>query len=404
MFQSPPNLGWGRNFLLLFLLACLACPREASILYAALLGQNLVGDTKQTQTSPTRQEEQSTISPPPDSTAEEEKRDFAQVQAELKAAQDTDVHTLAKALGIDLSAQGEDPADSSKSSLQELGDLDGDGISEFALKLMPTAKRGTSEDAEANQSASWQLILLAWDGAQWRASRIKADSEPYELQLLSSLVPGSRQIALVVYSGAQAIPYPAIYQIKDHVAAVLWDGRADESLYEGFAQGRIEFRNSDEGATPVMIASGRADPGLLHFPKESTRGFDIQTTYVWDGHGYTPRRTDYQANEDYKIYQFISDLHLHDFRSAYALIDPAKFLKIDEPSLEIFRKHIEESWPEFLDDEIFEVLDPQPPVPGDFSFALVREGNTYVYRPQFGPGTKHLIVSLDRREQPLGKD
>lgn len=404
MFQSPLDRGWERNFLFLFLLACLLCPRGASILKAGLLGQKLADDAKQTQTSPTRQEEQSAISPPPDSTAEEEERDFARVQAELKAAQDTDVRTLAKALGIDLSAQGEDPSDSSKSSLQELGDLDGDGISEFALKLMPPAKRGTSEDAEANQLASWQLILLAWDGAQWRASRINADSEPYELQVLSSLVPGSRQIALVVYSGAQAIPYPAIYQIKDHVAAVLWDGRSDESLYEGLAQGRIEFRNSDEGATPVMIASGRADPGLLHFPKESTRGFGIQTTYVWDGHGYTPKRTDYQANEDYKIYQFISDLHLHDFRAAYALIDPAKFLKTDAPSPEVFRKHIEDSWPEFLDDEIFEVLDQKPPVPGDFSFALVREGNSYVYHPQFGLGPKHLMTNLDRGEQPRGKD
>lgn|GEM_PF-1462170 len=402
-FQSMMSRAWKLSFLLVTVLAALWCFPDASNLHATPLGRQQAGNTKQTQASPTKKEGQSTT-PLADSAAAEEESDLANVQAEAKAVQVPDVQALAKALGIDLSPAGDDPADSPTNSLQELGDLDGDGISEFALKLMPSMKREAPEGAGTNRLPSWQLILLAWDGARWQASRIQTGFELYELQVLSSLIPGSKQLALTVYSGARAIPFPAIYQIKDHAAALMWDGRSDESLYEGFVQGRLEFRDSDEGATPVMIASGRADPGLLHFPKESTRGFDIQTTYAWDGRAFTPKRTEYEANEDYKIYQFISDLHLKDFRSAYALIDPAKLLKTDEPSLEIFRKHVEESWPEFLDDEIFEVLDLQPPVPGDFSFALVREGSTYVYHPQFAPGTKHLLTGLERREQPRGKD
>ncbi|HEV2350055.1 MAG TPA: hypothetical protein VG028_09455 [Terriglobia bacterium] len=368
---------------------------------AGLFDQEPAGGAKQTQASPTKTQEQATPSTPTDSAVQEES-DLAQVQAELKAVHEPDVHALAKALGIDLPATGADPADSPTSSLQDLGDLDGDGVSEFALKLMPSVKGGAPEGGGADELPSWQLILLAWDGAEWRASRIKAGFEPYEVQALSSLIPGSRQIALVVYSGAQAIPYPAIYQIKDHTAAQVWDGRSDESLYEGLVQGRIEFRNSNEGATPVMIASGRADPGLLHFPIGSPRGFDVQTIYAWDGHGYTPKRTEYRANEDYKIYLFISALHLHDFRSAYALIDPPRFLKTGAPSLELFRKQIQASWPEFLDDKIFEIPEAIPTTPGKFAFELNDEDKHYIYTPSFAAGSKLLITGLERHERPGG--
>lgn len=372
---------------------------SASTMRAGLPDQEPAGNAQQTQTSLTKTDGQSAPQTPPDAAAAQEDSDLAQVQAEVKAVHAPDAHALAKALGIDPAASGGNAADSPASSLQDLGDLDGSGVSEFALKWMPPLK------ADANELPTWQLTLLAWDGADWRASRIKTGFEPYELQVLSSLIPGSRQIALVIYLGARAIPYPAIYQIKDHAAALVWDGHSDESLYEGFAQGRIEFRNSDEGATPVMIASGRADPGLLHFPKGSPRGFDVQTIYVWDGRGFTPKRTQYQANEDYKIYQFISALHLHDYRAAYALIDPPKFLKTGAPSLEMFRRKIQASWPEFLDDQIFEIPEANPATPNGLAFELNNndEDQHYIYAPSFGAGSKLLITGLERHSGSSGE-
>jgi len=218
--------------------------------------------------------------------------------------------------------------------------------------------------------------------------------------VVSSLVGGSREIALVLYAGASEIPYPSIFQIKDHAAALLWDGRAEESEYQGYANGKIEFRNSQAGAAPQMIVSGRADPGLLHFPNDSNRGFDVQSSYAWSGSGYVPLKTEYSANEDYTIYQFISALHLHDFRSAYALIDAPKFLKTDAPSVEIFRKLIEGSWPEFLDDQIFEASNPGSSGTNGFAFELTEGDKHYVYMPSFGNNSKHLLAGLERHEVP----
>jgi hypothetical protein len=365
-------------------------------LYAGQNGQQPTGTAQQTQTSPAKTNEQSAIPSPQEVAAAREDSDLAQVQANLKAVHQVDAQALAKALGIKLAANANDPADSTTSSLQDLGDLDGSGVSEFAFKQLPSAKDGAGDGV--NELPEWQLMLLAWDGAQWRASRIKVGFESYELQVLTSLIPGSRQVALVEYSGAKAIPYPSIYWIKDHAAVLLWDGRSDDSLYQGFVQGRIEFRNSDEGATPVMIASGRADPGLLHFPGNSSRGFDVQTVYEWDGHGFVPKRTQYQDNEDYRIYRFISALHLHDYRSAYALIDPAKFLETDAPTLDMFHKKIEASWPELLGDQIFEIPAENPSGSGNVGFELDVEDKHFEYLPSFGPRPKLLFIGLQRHE------
>jgi len=218
--------------------------------------------------------------------------------------------------------------------------------------------------------------------------------------VISSLVGGSRQIVLVTYAGTSEIPYPAIFQIKDHAAVLLWNGRAEENEYQGYAQGKIEFRDTQAGGAPQMIVSGHADPGLLHFPNDTNRGFGVQAIYVWTGTGYLPHKTEYSANEDYTLYEFISALHLHDFRSAYALIDGPKFLKTDAPSLEIFRKLVEGSWPEFLDDQIFEALNPSPRGTNAFEFELTEGDKHYVYMPSFGTDSKHLLSGLERHEVP----
>jgi hypothetical protein len=397
-FLPPAVRGAKRNYWSLILLAGFTWSSLISNLRAGQSGQEPTGTAQQTQTSRARTDEQTTPPSPQEVAAAREDSDLAQVQAELKAVHQPDAQAVAKALGIELAANANDPPDSTTSSLQDLGDLDGGGVPEFAFKQVPSAKDGAGDGA--NELPAWQLILLAWDGAQWRASRIKVGFESYELKVPSSLIPGSRQVALVEYSGAKAIPYPSIYRIKDHVAVLLWDGRSDDSLYQGFVQGRIEFRNSDEGATPVLIASGRADPGLLHFPRNSPRGFDVQTVYDWDGHGFVPKRTQYQENEDYRIYKFISALHLHDYRSAYALIDPAKFLEADAPTLDMFHKKIEASWPEFQDDQIFEIPAEMTSSSGNFGFELDVEDKHYDYIPSFGPGPKFLLTGLQRHESP----
>jgi hypothetical protein len=330
--------------------------------------------------------------------------DVALVQAALTRAKGPDSHSLSEALGIDISRAKGDSIDWETNGLKDLGDLDGDGVSEFALNRLPAASHGAPNETIEEQAASWELFLLAWDGAAWRASLLKAGFEPYELRVVSSPRAETVQLALILYAGATAVPYPAIYQFKEHVASLLWDGHADESQYEGYAQGKIEFLQLSAGGDPEMIASGHADPGVIRFSRDGKRGFDVQALYDWDGKAYVPKKTEYTPNQDYQLYQFISALHLHNFRAAYALIDPAKFLKTDSPSLKIFQQRIESDFAEFLDDEIFEAVNSAPTSTDDFNFEVQREGKTFVYRPQFSPGPEHLITTLDRRDQTIHED
>lgn len=324
--------------------------------------------------------------------------DLALVQTMVGAVHIPDPQALAGALGISVGGVKEASSDSSLNSLEELGDLDGDGVPEFAFKQMQSARKGAPNETRSGELPPWELFLLSWDGVRWQASFIKEGYEPYDLMAVSPLIGISREIVLVIYAGSIEVPYPVIFQMKDHAAALVWDGRADESEYQGYAHGKIEFRDLKSGGAPQMIVSGRADPGLLHFPIDGKRGFDVQSIYVWAGTGYVPKKTEYSANEDHTLYQFIAALHLHDFHSAYALIDARKFLKTDTPSPEIFRKLIEGSWPEFLDDQIFEVSNPSSGGTNGFEFELTEEGKHYVYMPSFGTDSKHLLAGLERHE------
>jgi len=325
--------------------------------------------------------------------------ELARVQAAVSSVHTPDIAALAKALEAEAANSNEDFADAPANSLVALGDLDADGVSEIAFKQVEPAFTGDTNKSGAAAPLTWQLFLLAWDGAQWRASQLQQGFEPFELRVVSSLVPGARQIALVVFAGARAIPFPAIYQLKDHAASLLWDSRANDSPYEGYADGQVEFREPQSGGAPELIATGRADPGLIQFAKDGERGFEARAIYVWDGKSYLPSKTECSDNEDYRLYQFISALHLHDFRSAYALIDPAKFLKTDAPSLEVFRKQVEDSWPEFLDDEIFEAREPGANAAEDLAFELNSEDKHYVYHPSFSADSKHLLTALERRQE-----
>jgi len=81
------------------------------------------------------------------------------------------------------------------------------------------------------------------------------------------------------------------------------------------------------------------------------------------------------------------------------LIDPPKFLKTDTPSPQVFRQRMEDLWPEFLDDQIFEARDPDSKADDAFAFELTQEERRYIYLPSFGADSKHLLTGLARREE-----
>jgi len=324
-----------------------------------------------------------------------QKTGVAAVQSLIQAVHAPDIRALAEALRIATDSVNDSSLDPASNSLQLLGDLDGDGVPELTLNRL---RKAAGSAASGSSSAGWELLLLAWTGTQWRASLVKEGAEPYEVSVVSSLAPGSRQIVVVTY-GARAVPSPTIYQVKNHTASLMWDSGAENSQYQGYADGQIEFRPGNGGGPPDMVVTGRADPGLIRFPKGGSRGFAVRSVYSWDGKAYLPTQTDYSDNEDYRLYQFIAALHLHDFRSAYALIDPADFLKTDSPSLELFRKQMEGSWPEFLDDQIFDARPASPSAAQNFAFELDSKDEHYTYFPTFSADSKRLLIGLERREE-----
>ena len=400
-FQSI-RLSHERHFLLLFIsLAVCVEFQVARDAHALPLGQQASASAQHVPSGPARTGEQSRTMP--GSSSDAANNDLAILQEAVKTLHRKDSRALEEVLGVNLVPSKAEFADSTSTALVELGDLDGDGIPELALKRMrPEGGDGTDQTTDVVLT-SWELFLLSWDGTGWQASLIQQGSVPVEIAVITSLFPGARQIALVVYVGTGEIPYPSIFRLKDHAASLVWDGRADDSDYQGYAHGKVEFRASNDLRAPQMLVTGRADPGVLHFPAGGQRGFDAQASYIWDGKGFAENKTEYSANEDRTLYQFIAALHLHDFRSAYALIGPAKFLQTDAPSLDMFRKKIEGAWPEFLEDQIFEVPGEEAETANPFQFERDEESRHYIYLPSFGTAPRKLLTGLERREES-GRD
>ncbi len=324
--------------------------------------------------------------------------ELSRVQSALSEIHSSDRHALANALGIDPALKKDDSSASPTDSLDELGDLDGDGIPEMALKKWSRpVELSTASKAHDEAVPGWSLFLLSWEGTRWRASQLMAGFEPVQLRVLPSPRSGNPEIVVVVFAGHNAVPYPAAFRFQDHAASLVWDGRSEDTAYQGYNHGEVEFLKAD--GIPEMIVTGRADPGLLVFSPDARRGFEVRAVYAWNGKAFVPTKTEYSANEDFRLYQLISALHLRDFRSAYAVIDPAVFLGTDMPSLEIFRKRIEEAWPEFLDDKIFKASEPDPASRDDHAFELALNGKRYVYQPKFSADAKHLLTGLERREE-----
>jgi hypothetical protein len=205
--------------------------------------------------------------------------------------------------------------------------------------------------------------------------------------------------ALVAVEGLSSLPYPVIFRYQDHSATVAWDSRDENSRYQSYAGGFVSFSIPDRKGPPVMEVSGRADPGAIRFPSYGSRGFDVTTIYLWEDGAYVPKKSEFAENEDYTLYRFIAALHLHDFRAAYAMIDPARFLGVEEKTVEAFKKQVTEAWPELLGDNIFDAPEPAESGPSKFPFELNRDDVHYRYFPTFSNDGKLVLTGLERREE-----
>ena len=318
----------------------------------------------------------------------------AEVEKAVSGVSAQDPQALAQALHVGHDTAPAEGEDSTGPSLEPVGDLDGDGSVEYIYRWTGPIQQAPAQAAAPGEGA-WDLFLLAWDGERWRVSELLPGEGLYDLHVLPRLGE-SRGIAVIEGLGQE--PFPVVFRFQGHAATLAWDSRGEESRYQGFADGEVEFRDASPDAPPEMGVTGKADPGLVHFPHAGNRGFGIATLYTWDGKAFVPKKTVYSACEDYTFYRFVSALHLKDFRAAYGLIDAPKFLKSKDASLETFRKYMETTLPEFLGDNIFEVPDTSQEAQDRFAFELTLDDQRYTYHPTYSNDGKFLLTGLERRE------
>ncbi|MEJ2009212.1 MAG: hypothetical protein P8Z30_13835 [Acidobacteriota bacterium] len=319
------------------------------------------------------------------------------IQAAIAHVQDPGLQSLAKALGLSYGQIGHRVFEDSEIGMEPISLTGKSGVPEVAVKWRaPVAGRGPQSKGEPS------LYLLSWGGNAWQASYLTPAVYALTVQVLPGTASTAPLIAVVIYRGMAAVPYPVIFRLTDHHASLAWDGRVSTSLYSGYDYGSIQFKKVENADVPVMLAAGLADPGLLVFPnssQQSGRGFHVAAAYAWQHNAYVRIRTEYTQNRDYTLYRFISALHLHEYEKAYSLIDPKQFLKSDKPSLKLFRESILKTWPEFIDDRIFEV--PAKPVKGSGSHVFILRlghGKMNVYHPAFTPGPAYRLTGLTRTE------
>jgi hypothetical protein len=329
--------------------------------------------------------------PPPDAL-------LPQINAALQGVTTRGVASLSKALHIGEKLEGAAPG-TPLNTLAPVGDLDGDGVPEMLLKwAIPDVAVGADAAPEPDSRPLWGVYLLSWDGTQWKASRLLTGVEEFNPIIVNLGPPIGRGLAVVVVDVATQIPYPAIFQVKDHAAKLLWDAQSDDSRYQPLLQGRVSFVDRAV-ATTEMVVTGRADPGFLQVARDGHRGFQARAVYHWDGTAFIPGKNEFSPNEDYTLYRFVSALHLHDYASAYKLVVPEKFLKANPPTLDAFRRFIEDNWQEFLHDEIFAAPEVPAGTPDEHLFVLTKPGKRSVYHPTFSSDGKFLLTGLTRTQE-----
>ena len=325
---------------------------------------------------------------------------LSKITAAIQGVTTRDSAALSRALHLNEKPGAAVPG-ASPNTLVPVGDLDGDGVPEMLLKwALPDVAAGADLAPELGSSPVWGIYLLSWDGVGWKASRLLTGVEHFTSVLINLGAPVRRALAVVNEEDESHTVYPSVFQVKDHAATLLWDAQADDSRYEPLRQGEVVFQDR-AGAPTEMVVTGRADPGFLQVAPQGHRGFQVRMIYHWDGRAYIPVKTEYSADPDYTLYRFISALHLHDYRSAYALVVPAKFLGADSPTLEAFRQFIQDNWPEFLQDEVFEAPELPAGSPDEHVFVLPKPAGRFVYHPVFSSDGKFLLAGLTRTREAL---
>lgn len=323
-----------------------------------------------------------------------------QITAALRGVATPELAALSQALHVGENLEGAAPG-APPNTLAPVGDLDGDGVPELLLQwAIPDSTEGTEVTPVPDSRPLWAVYLLSWGGAHWKASRLVTAIEDFTPILVDLGPPVGRGLAVVIQEGEPPTSFPVIFQVKDHAATLLWDAQADDSRYQPLLDGQVSFQDH-AGAPAEMIVTGRADPGLLQVDPRGHRGFPARAVYHWDGKAFVPAKTEYSPNHDYTIYRFVSALHLHDYKSAYALVVPAKFLATDAPTLDAFRHFVQDSWPEFLQDEVFEAPETPAGSPDEHLFVLSKPEKRYVYHPVFSNDGKFLLTGMTRTLEVL---
>lgn len=321
-----------------------------------------------------------------------------QIAATVQGVTARDIAALAKALNVDLLPAGA-TAGSSRNTLKPIGDLDGDGVPELLLKwAVPVATPGVAVAPLPDSGALWSVYLLSWDGAHWKASRLVTGVAEYEPAVVNLGAAVGRALVLILPDRDSQFLYPAVFAIEGHAAALLWDSQSEASRYQPLLGCEVSFRNAGRGPAEMLV-TGRANPGLLEVEPRGHRGFRTRAVYRWDGKAFIPVKTVYVLNADYTIYRFIAALHLHDYSAAYALVAPAKFLQTDSPTLDAFRKYIEDNFSEFLGDGIFEAPEPPAGSPDSHIFVLTKSDARNTYHPAFSDDGKFLLTGLTRTHE-----
>lgn len=321
----------------------------------------------------------------------------APIQLAVGNIHSPDLQALAGALGLSSAQIGRRAFEDSSIGMEEISGL-GDGEEPaVAVKWQPVAEGQTPQTRDKPK-----VYLLSWDGKGWQASYLMDSTDALTVEVLPEEGATVSLLAVIVYRGLTAIPYPVIFRFHDHHASVEWDGRSDSSSYTGYEYGSIEFKKAGETNVPVMVVAGQADPGLLTFPasqEQTKRGFQVVTAYLWKNGAYVPFRKEYTQNRDYVLYSFIAALHLHDYQKAYSFVVPTQFLSTKKPTLKLFRATIQSAWPEFIDDQIFEVPARPKMDMGSHDFILrLGGGKMNVYHPAFTPGPDFKLTGLERTE------
>jgi hypothetical protein len=319
-----------------------------------------------------------------------------EVEAAARRVPSPDAGLLARALGVEIeSTTNPGESNPAASALRQLEDLDQDGAAEVVFRWSRLERFKSRGIDDSGPLPGWVLFLLSWDGARWKVSELMTGDGLCGLDTLEGIWPIQ---ALVAVEGLSSMPYPVVFRFDGHVATVAWDSRDENSRYQGYAGGTVQFDERGSGP-PAMIVSGRADPGVIRFSPSGDRGFQVATVYLWEGGAYVPKKSEFEENEDYTLYRFLSALHLRDFRTAYSLIQPAQFLSGSDKTVEAFRKEIEDRWRELIGNSIFEAIDGAAEGQHRFAFVLRRSNGDSTYFPEFSSDGRFLLTGLERRDK-----